>query len=178
MSSTLSRFADNIRLPHPFPIVTMVYGPNNEFMVPFTYNKTNRVLDFDFSGTFNADTTINRTTTAYVYGTSFNDIHAVSDIGPNIVAWCETEVGADVGTVRIVEKPIVVRTNHIAVGREPNNDCAMQESNTPFDFESSSGSPANNYGATYLFRKPLVVTYTIEGVVKYRMFNTQFSGQT
>ena len=148
-------------------------------MVPFTYNKSTGVLDFDFSGSFSASTSIDTNTTAYVQGASFGGVNLVNDIGPNIVAWCEgPEVNADVGTVKIVENPIVVRTSQIAVGREPNSDNTMEESDTPFDFENASGSSENNWNATYLFRKPLVVSYTVSGIKKYRMFNTQFDGQT
>lgn len=175
MTSTLRSVANNTILPYPFGVVTLTYGANQ--VVPFTLNRLTGVLDFDFSGTFSASTTID-TNTAYVRGASFGAVSVVNDIGPNIVAWCETEANADVGTVRITERPIVVRTNQIAVGREPNSDNTMRESNTPFDFESASGTVATNYNATYLFRKPLVVTYTISAVRKYRMFNTQFSSQT
>ena len=176
MSSTIRQVASNKQLPYPFPVVTLTYGSNQ--VVPFTLNKSTGVLDFDFSGTFSASTTINEST-AYVRGALFGAVSCVNDIGPNIIAWCEGPgANADVGTVSIVEKPLVVRTNQIAVGREPNSDETMRESTTPFSFEEASGSLANNYNATYLFRKPLVVTYTSSSVRKYRMFNTQFSGQT
>lgn len=175
MSSVIRQFANNTRLPYPSPAVVLTYGNNK--VVPFTYNKSNGVLDFDFSTGFTVSTGITNGNTVYIQGASFSAIHNVSDIGPNIVAWCEgTQVNADVGSVKIVEKPIVVRTNQIALTREPDNDTTMEESDTPFDFESASGTVATNYNATYVFKKPLVVTYTIEDVRKYRMFNTQFEG--
>jgi len=176
MSSVIRTMADNRRLPYPFGVVTLVYGDNQ--VVPFTYNKQTGVLDFDFSGTFSAATEITSGNTAYVQGASFGAIHYVNNIGPNIVAWCESQAGADSGSVKISENPYVVRTAQIAVGREPNSDDTMTESETPFNFDDASGSPADNYNATYLFRKPLVVTYTASSVRKYRMFNTQFDGQT
>ena len=176
MSSVLRSTADNRRLPYPFGVVVLVYGDNQ--VVPFTYDRQTGVLDFDFSGTFSANTSIDTNTTAYVQGASFGAIHNVNDIGPNIAAWCESQASADVGSVTMQERPIVVRTAQIAVGREPNSDDTMTESDTPFDFDSASGSVSNNYNATYLFKKPLVVTYTVSGTRKYRMFNTQFDGQT
>jgi hypothetical protein len=157
-------------------MVVLTYGDNQ--VVPFTLNKSSGVLDFDFSGSFSATTTIDTNQTAYVQGASFSALHIVNDIGPNIVAWCEQEANADSGSVEIVEKPIVVRSNQIAVGREPNSDNTMEESDVAFDFENASGSVSNNFNATYLFKKPLVVTYTVNGVRKYRMFNTQNGGQT
>jgi hypothetical protein len=177
MTSVLRQLANNTRLPYPSPAVTLTYGDNK--VVPFTYNKSNGVLDFDFSTGFTASTSIDSNNTVYIQGASFNALHNVTDIGPNIVAWCEgSQVNADVGSVKIVEKPIVVRTNQIAVLREPDDNEAMHESDTPFDFESASGSVATNYNATYVFKKPLVLTYTREGERKYRMFNTQFEGNT
>ena len=177
MSSIIRQFANNTRLPYPSPAVILSY--DNDKVVPFTYNKSNGVLDFDFSTGFTVSTGINTNNTLYIQGASFNAIHNVTDIGPNIVAWCEgTEVTADVGSVKILEKPIVVRTNQIAVTRDPNNDDTMEESDTPFDFENASGTVATSYNATYVFKKPLVITYTIEDVRKYRMFNTQFEGNT
>lgn len=176
MTSVIRHLANNTRLPQPCAAVILSY---DDKVVPFTYNKSNGVLDFDFSTGFTVSTGIDTNNTLYIQGASFNAIHNVTDIGPNIVAWCEgTEVNADVGSVEIVEKPIVVRTNQIAVTRDPNNDNTMEESDTPFDFESASGTVATNYNATYVFKKPLVVTYTRGGDRKYRMFNTQFEGNT
>jgi hypothetical protein len=176
MSSVNRQFANNGRLPSPFSAVVLTYGSNQ--VVPFTYNKNTGVLDFDFSGDFASDTVIEDNDTAYVQGASFGALRMVNNIGPNIVAWCEDEGGADAGSVVIHEKPIVVRTNQIAVGRESNNDNTMVESTTPFDFEKASGTAANKFNATFLFRKPLVVKYTKTGTVYYRMFNTQMEGNT
>lgn len=176
MSSALRSVADNRRLPYPFGAVVLCYGDNQ--VVPFTLDRATGVLDFDFSSGFNASTSIDRNTTAYVQGASFSALHMVNDIGPNIKAWCVNQANADADSVVIHEKPIVVGASQIRVGYEPNSENTMEESNTPFDFENASGSAANNFNATYLFRKPLVVTYTVGGSRKYRMFNTQFDGQT
>jgi hypothetical protein len=178
MSSITRSFANNTRLPAPSPVVALTYGDNQ--VVPYTYDRKTGVLDFDFSGTFSASSDIDGNNTVYVQGASYNALRQVTDIGPNIVAWCENaaNANADEGSVVIHEKPIIVRTNQIAVGREPENDDAMIESEDPFDFEYASGNAANNFNATFLFKKPLVVKYTVASVVKYRMFNTQFEGNT
>lgn len=172
MSSASRVISNNIRLPGPFSALVLSYGNNQ--VVPFTFNKVNGVLDFDFSGTFDANTSISSNQTAYVQGASFGALHVVNDIGPNIVAWCQTQAGANVGSVKIYEKPLIVRTNQISVGRAPNSDNTMIESTRPFEFDTASGTTSNSFNATYLFKKPLVVTYTSSGTVKYRMFNTHF----
>jgi hypothetical protein len=173
MTSVLRQLANNTRLPHPIPAIVLTYSNNK--VVPFTYNKSSGVLDFDFSGSFTVSSGIDNNNSIYIQGASFNAIHNVSDIGPNIVAWCEgSQVNADVGSVKILEKPIVVRTNQISVTRRADNDYTMHESDTPFDFESASGTVVTSYNTTYVFKKPLVVTYTMAGDRKYRMFNTQF----
>lgn len=174
MSSASRVISGNVRLPGPFSASVLTYDNNQ--VVPFTFNKVNGVIDFDFSGTFNANTTIDINQTAYIQGASFGALHVVNDIGPNIVAWCQTKAGANAGSVKIYEKPLIVRTNQISVGRAPNNDSTMAESDRPFDFDTATGNSANNFNATYLFKKPLVVTYTVSGTTKYRMFNTQFEG--
>lgn len=175
MTSVLRGFSNNTRLPYPSCVVTCTYGDDQ--VVPFTFDKSTGVLDFNFSTGFTVSTSIDSNTSAYVQGASFQAIHLVNDIGPNIKAWLVND-GADSGSVRIHEKPIVVRTSQIAVTREPNSDDVFQESQIPFDFENASGNLANNWNATYLFKKPLVVTYTKTSVRYYRMFNTQFEGNT
>lgn len=174
MSSVGRQRASNSQLPIPFGAVVLTYG--NNVVVPFTLNRVYGILDFDFSGNFSASSTISTNMTTYIRGASFNALHNVNNIGPNIIAWCESQADADIGTVKIHEKPVVVRVNQIAVGRNPNTDNTMAESNTPFDFEKAGGSDTNNFNVTYLFKKPLVVTYTVNSVTKYRMFNTQFTG--
>ena len=175
MTSVLRGFSNNSRLPYPSAVVTCTYGDNQ--VVPFTFDKGTGVLDFNFSTGFTVTTDIDSNTSVYVQGASFQGIHLVNDIGPNIKAWLVND-GADSGSVRIHEKPIVVRTSQIAVARYPNDDDAITESQLPFDFENASGSLANNWNATYLFKKPLVVTSTKSSVRYYRLFNTQFEGNT
>jgi len=177
MTSVIRQFSNNSRLPDPFPAVALIYGDYQA--VPLTYDKLTGVLDFDFSSGFSASTDIHTNDSIYFRGCSLNAILPVSDIGPNMVAWLEGgEVGADSGSVKVVEKPIVVRANQVALGRDPNSDDVMEESDVPFDFDKASGTVTSSYNATYLFKKPLVVEYTVASVKKYRMFNTQFEGNT
>ena len=181
MTSVLRTVAENRRLPAPSNVIALLYDAGNEDgyqVVPMTFNKATGVLDFDFSGSFSASTDIQDNDTAFVQGASFAALHLVNDIGPNIVAWCETNAEADSGSVRIVEKPIVVRANQLLLDKDPNSIGSMEESDTPYDFENASGSAANTFNVTYLFKKPLVVTYTKSSIRKYRIFTTQFEGNT
>lgn len=175
MTSVLRSMANNTRLPYPSLVVALMYG--NDQLVPFKLDKTTGVLDFDFSTGFTVSTSINGSDSAFVQGASFQAIHMVNDIGPNIKAWL-VENGADSGSVKIYEKPIVVRASQISVGDEPDDDDAFGEREAPWDFDNASGNGANNWNATYLFKKPLVVTYTKDGTRYYRMFTTQFEGNT
>ena len=146
--------------------------------VPFTYNKQNGVLDFIFNSVFSSSTDIENGETVYLRPNSLGAIHKVNGIGPNMVAWLEDNVGVDQGSVSVTELPVVVRVNAINVAFQPNNDNAMKESTTEISFEKASGTNAEHYYSTYLFKKPLVVKYKKNGTTYYRMFTTQISPQT
>jgi hypothetical protein len=176
MSSVVRYVQNNSAGLQPTGVVVPTYGANK--VVPFILDKQTGILDFDFSTGFAVNTNINGTNTVYIAGQSFNSLRNVTDIGPNIKAWCESRASADVGSVTIYEKPIVVRANQIAYPREPNSDNSMTESNDPISFENASGDDTTDYYSTYLFKKPLIVTYTVSGIRRYRMFNTHFSPQT
>jgi hypothetical protein len=87
----------------------------------------------------------------------------------------EDEGGADPGSVTIYEKPIIVPANVVQVNQSPNSEEALSdESDTPISYEIANGSLSNDYYATYLFQKPLVLRYTVNGTSKWRAFLTQF----
>jgi len=90
----------------------------------------------------------------------------------------QTNEGVDVGSISIYERPIVFRANLLLPTREPNNDHSMFESTGQISFEQSSGTEANKYFTTFLFKRPLVLKYTKSGITYYRCFTTQFSSQT
>ena len=124
----------------------------------------------------NAD--LNRTTTIYVRGSNNAAVRLVDKIGPNFISWMEINEGVDVGSISIHEKPIVFRANLLLQGREPNNDHAMFETTGEISFRESTGTAANNYFTTFLFKSPLVLKYTKSGITYYRCFTTQFTYQT
>ncbi len=174
MSSAFRTVASNIELPQPGSVIAISF---NGLPIQFSLDK-NGTLDFVFANGFNVNSDINRTTTMYMRGSNNAAIRFVDKIGPNFISWLETNEGVDVGSVTVYEKPIVFRANLLLPEREPNNDHAMFESTDPISFEQSAGTDANNYFATYLFKKPLVLKYTKSGITYYRCFTTQFTYQT
>jgi hypothetical protein len=175
MSSAFRTTASNVELPQPGSVITISY---NGLPIQFSYNKKNATLDFVFANGFDVNADINRTTTMYVRGSNNGAIRLVDKIGPNFISWMETNEGVDVGSISVYEKPIVFRANLLLPTREPNNDHAMFESTQQISLDQSSGTEANKYFTTFLFKKPLVLKYTKSGITYYRCFTTQFSPQT
>jgi hypothetical protein len=174
MSSAIRTVASNVVLPHAGGVVTISY---NGLPIQFSHDR-NGTLDFVFANGFDVNADLNRTTTMYFRGSNYGAIRFVDKIGPNFTAWLVNNEGVDAGSITVYEKPIVFRANLLLARREPNNDHSMFYSTTPISFEESPGTEANKYFATYLFKKPLVLKYTISGITYYRSFTTQFSSQT
>jgi len=175
MSSAFRTTASNVELPQPGSVITISY---NGLPIQFSYDKKNATLDFVFANGFDVNADINRTTTMYIRGSNNGAIRLVDKIGPNFISWMQTNEGVDVGSISIHEKPIVFRANLLLAEREPNNDHAMFESTSEISFLKSPGNQENNYFATFLFKRPLVLKYTKSGITYYRCFTTQFSPQT
>jgi hypothetical protein len=176
MSSVLSGFRGRSDLPIPngAVVVSFLDGDDNSLPVPFTFN--NGILDMDFSSGFSSNKSI-ETDNAYLRY-SINALHLVTGIGPNLIAWMENAGGADAGSVRMYDNAIVIRANAIQPftnvdSEEPNVENVTGTSSTPYNFTNSAGSVANNnYYSTYLFKKALVLQYTVEGTTQYRFFNS------
>ena len=160
-------------------VLTCTYGDAQK-PIPYTYNKHTNELDFDFSGDFTSSTSVNNSDTMYARASTFNANRNILSIGPNIIAWMENQGGADIGSVRVQEYPIMVRANVLALGEEPNSVQGTDTFNYPISFEKSAGEPVNNYVSTFLYKKPLVLRYTTGGgsSTEYRVFATQWTFQT
>lgn len=175
-------------LPKPNGVITPTYtSDGNDLVVPFTFNKQGGVLDFDFSGGFTAATTINRTDTAFIQGSTFTALRMVNSLGPNFISWCENGANhldgeaADVGSVVLYNKPVVVRANQLAINLQPDDNVEAFGAGftTPINFELAAGSlSTNDYYTTYLFRTPLVIQYAVSGVTQYAVFNTQYEANS
>ncbi len=179
--SSVTRFYQNAsRLPNPVGCVLLMFSSGADYPMPFTFDKTTGTLDVEFVNGFTNTTTINTNSTLYVRGQPFNDISLVQRLGPNFISWCEnsSDVQADAGTVSIYERGIVVPANVLQNNLDPNSVDVMSANETsPISFETSVGAPADNYLSTYLFKRPLVITFLEGGVRKYKAFLTQIGEQ-
>ena len=143
---------------------------------PWRYNKATRAIDLDFVDGFTSSTSIS-SNDMFFRGQNFGALSLVQALGPNFVLWCETSLTADSGTVELYEAPVVVNANMVAPNQQPNSG-ESQESDSPISFESAAGTVAGQYCKTLVFMKPMVITYKISGVQKWRWFNQNFEGNT
>ena len=175
MTSLLSSYKLGNTLPNPTNCLVLTYNDGtNEIPVPFIFDRRTSTLDIQFSTGGFSDSTSMTENTKYFRGQTFGTLYTIESIGPNFIDWLQTFIGADAGSVTIYEKPIIVPANVVQVDKDPSIVDAMTSSNTPISFEIANGSLSNDYYATYLFKKPLVVRYTIGGTPTWRAFLTQF----
>jgi hypothetical protein len=179
MTSVLRQTAAPSYLPNPQACCVITYedSDGNDAPVPFFFDKANSALDIAFVNGFNASTSVDGDDQdRYFRGNVMNGgANLVLNLGPNFIAWCENYLGADAGSVVLKENPIVVKANLLAVDREPNNDVALTgETETPISYENAAGSSDNDYYATVLFKKAMVITYRRSGRLYYRGFLTMF----
>lgn len=176
MSSVLSgyRGRSDVPIPNGAVVVSFLDANDISIAVPFTFN--NGILDMDFSSGFSSNKSIDTDNVYFRY--SINALHLVTGIGPNFIAWMEDAGNADAGSVSIYENAIVIRANGIQPFTDdntlnPNVEDVTGTSSTPYNFTNSAGSVANNnYYSTYLFKKALVLQYTVSGATQYRFFNS------
>jgi hypothetical protein len=150
------------------------------YPMPFTFDTSSGTLDLQFTNGFTNTTTIDSNSTLFVRGQPFSAIALVEKLGRNFINWCENsgDVSADAGTVRIYEKGLVVQANVLQNDLDPNSvDVLTSPQDQPISFETAVGSPSDSYLSTYLFTKPLVITFLQGGVRKYQAFLTQIGEQ-
>jgi len=143
---------------------------------PWRYNRRTQAIDLDFVDGFTSSTSLSDDE-MFFRGQNFGAVKLVQSLGPNFIAWCETSLGVDAGTVTLYEAPIVVSANMVAQNMNPNS-AESQESTEPISFESSAGTVAGKYCKTLVFMKPMVITYTTGGTRYYRWFNQNFEGNS
>jgi hypothetical protein len=145
---------------------------------PWRFNKRTGFLDLEFVDGFTNSTSLSDDE-MFFRGQQFGGINLVMGLGPSFIEWCENngDIDADVGTVELVEKPIVVSANLIAPNQNPNNG-ETQESSYPISFESAAGSSDGQYCKTLVFMKPLVISYMRSGTKYYRWFSQNFEGNS
>lgn len=181
MTSVIRTYPVGSRLPDPARYVMLTYTTSDGYSAPFPwrFNKQTQAIDIEFVNGFNASTDPS-SGARYVRGHSLHAAHNVLTLGPNFVRWMETYDNdngiADVGSVVMTERPIILSTNAVAPNESPLNSVSDFSDTNPISFESSAGSFASSYLKTMIFLKPLVIRYKVNGVTQYRYFTSHFEG--
>ncbi len=161
-------------LPLPEAVFLLKYDGNNA--VPFYYDKRNSALDVRFVNGFTDSTTVYGSDGLWVRANLENGHFLVNNLGSNFKTWYETAYGADSGSVSVYEPGVVVKANIVVAYADPDdNGVFSPERLTPISFESAEGNASDDYRATVLFKKGLVITYTKTGTRYYRSFTTIWS---
>ncbi len=159
-------------LPLPESVYLLTY---NSTAVPFYYDKRNSALDVRFVNSFTDSTTVSSSTALWVRANLENGHFLVNNLGSNFKTWYETAYGADSGSVSVYQPGVVVKANVFVNNDEDDNNVFSSETSTPFSYETPEGTETNDYLATVLFKKGLVITYTKTGTRYYRGFTTIWS---
>jgi hypothetical protein len=178
MTSVIRSHFSGRSLPNPAQFICAYFVNSQGFNQPFPwrYNKQTQQLDLEYVDGFTNSTEL-RDTELFFRGQQFGGLHLVMGLGSKFIEWCENngDIGADVGSVQLYEKPIVVNANMIGAGVDP-GDAEGQERTYPISFENAAGTVGGKYCKTLVFMKPMVITYTREGTRYYRWFNQGFEG--
>ncbi len=175
MTSLLRAHFGGRTLPAAIGFTPATFENNAGFDQPFPwrFNRQTKAIDLEFVDGFTNTTGISNAG-VFFRGQQFGGLHLVQALGPRFIEWCENELAAEVGTVRLHEAPVVVNANTVAQGQSPNDDVS-EESTVEFNFESAIGSVEGQYCKTLVFMKPMVITYIKQGVRRYRWFSQSFA---
>lgn len=143
---------------------------------PWRFDRRTQAIDLDYVDGFTNSTGLSDDE-MFLRGQNFGGLHLVQRLGPKFIEWCENSLSADVGSVALHEKPIVVNANMVAPNQNPNNGESQEES-YEFGFESAAGTAEGQYCKTLVFMKPMVIKYTQSGTPYYRWFNQNFEGNS
>jgi hypothetical protein len=180
MTSIHRTYSLGSRLPHPASYVINTYSSPDDYQAPFPwrFNKQTQAIDLEFINGFNASTGMSDNP-KFFRGHSLRAAHNVLALGPNFVAWMENSQGADVGSVVMLERPILCDANVVAPLESPDDGSTNNDTSTVLiSFESSAGPLVSDYLKTMIFLKPLVIRYSVEGTTLYRYFTNNFEGNT
>ncbi len=175
MSSLLRSHFGARTLPGAIGFTPSTFTNSAGFLQPFPwrFNRQTQAIDLDFVDGFTNTTEVNGDD-VFFRGQQFGGLHLVQRLGPRFVEWCENELTADAGTVRLHEAPVVVNANTVAANQSPNDD-DTGETTSEFNFESAIGTVEGQYCKTLVFMKPMVITYTRSGTRYYRWFTQSFA---
>jgi hypothetical protein len=173
MSSVLRVTASAKTLPLPETVFCLMFAGK---AVPFYYDKRTQALDVRFVNGFTSSTTVTGEEDLWVRANLENGHFLVNKVGSNFKTWYETAYGADEGSVSVHEPGVVTKANVIATFGTPDDEGVFSsETTTPISYESAAGTDSDDYLATVLFKKGLVITYTKTGTRYYRGFTTIWS---
>jgi hypothetical protein len=174
MSSAIRVTASAKSLPLPEAVFLLKYNDNNA--VPFYYDKRNQALDLRFVNGFTSSTEVGGGNSMWVRANLENGHFLVNKLGSNFKTWYETAYGTDSGSVSVHEPGVVTKANIVFAYDDPDSAGVFSEElSTPISYESAQGTESDDYLATVLFKKGLVITYTKEGTRYYRGFTTIWS---
>lgn len=173
MSSALRVNASAKTLPLPEAVYCLMFDNK---AVPFYYDKRTQALDVRFVNGFTNSTTVTGSEDLWVRANLENGQFLVNKLGSNFKTWYETAYGADEGSVSVHEPGVVTKANVVATFSNPDGDGVFSdETTTPISYESAAGTVSDDYLATVLFKKGLVITYTKSNTRYYRGFTTIWS---
>jgi hypothetical protein len=173
MSSAFRVTASAKTLPLPEAVYCLMF---DDKAVPFYYDKRTQALDVRFVNGFTSATTVSGTEDLWVRANLENGQFLVNNLGSNFKTWYETAYVADEGSVSVHEPGVVTKANVVATFSTPDGDGVFSsETTTPMSYESADGTDSDDYLATVLFKKGLVITYTKTGTRYYRGFTTIWS---
>ncbi len=181
--SSVNRIRVGVRsLPLPETVYAFTFDVNEDvnMIVPFYYDKRNSALDVRFVNGFTNNTTVSTSAAKWVRANLENGHFLVNKLGSNFKTWYETAYGADSGSVSVYEPGVVVKANVVTPFQGFDDvNIFSSEVSTPLSYESAQGAESNDYLATVLFKKGLVITYTktVDDVTTryYRGFTTIWS---
>ena len=173
-SSVVSR-----SLPAAPGFILAYYTNDDGLSVPFPwrFNRQTQFIDLEYVDGFTNSTGISDDE-KFFRGQQFAGLHLVMGLGDKFIEWCENSIGADVGSVELYERPIVVNANAVAPSENPNSGETGGETTDVISFESAAGSAASKYLKTLIFMKPMVIRYTKSGTMYYRWFSNNFEGNS
>jgi hypothetical protein len=173
MSSVIRVTASAKSLPLPEAVYCLMFDGK---AVPFYYDKRTQALDVRFVNGFTPSSTVDGEEDLWVRANLENGHYLVNKLGSNFKTWYETAYNADSGSVSVYEPGVVTKANVIFTYNQPDDAGVFSpESSTPLSYESAEGNESSDYLATVLFKKGLVITYTISGTRYYRGFTTIWS---
>jgi len=103
----------------------------------------------------------------------------VHTLGSNFITWITNYIDNSISNIRIVTAPVMtkVQMSVPSNGSILNGQYCIRTGldEAPSSDEFVTGTPTSNYDTVYVFKTPLVISYTESGDTQYASLYTQFS---